>query len=68
MIMRELAKDPELAEENWDRFLPKFKKKAAPKKKKTPTTKKKKDKSPFPPLPTPSKVRSCLATLCYAFA
>lgn len=56
MIMRELAKDPELAEENWDRFLPKFKKKSAPKKKKAPAKKKKKDKSPFPPLPTPSKV------------
>lgn len=59
MIKRELAKDPELKEENWDRFLPKFKKKN-PKKKKTNVKeekkKRKKEYTPFPPLPTPSKV------------
>lgn len=54
MIKRELAKNPELANENWDRFLPHFKKQNVKRKKtkdnKEKNDKKKKSKStPFPP-------------------
>lgn len=54
MIKRELAKDPELANQNWERFLPKFKKKNV-KQKKT-QQKEKKPYTPFPPPQQPSKV------------
>lgn len=54
MIKRELAKNPELATESWDRFLPKFRKKSV--KKKKPTTIKTKSDTLFPPAPTPRKV------------
>ena len=53
MIKRELAKNPALATESWDRFLPKFKKTNV--KKKAPTIKTKKP-ALFPPAPTPRKV------------
>lgn len=55
MIKRELAKDPVLKDENWDRFLPKFKKKN-PKKSKKAARKEPKPYTPFPPLPTPSRI------------
>lgn len=50
MIKNELAKDPQLAGENWDRFLPKFKKNVVkPLQKKPKKEKKKKIYTPFPP-------------------
>ncbi|KAJ2450359.1 ribosomal RNA assembly protein krr1 [Coemansia sp. RSA 2336] len=54
MIRKELAKDPKLANESWDRFLPRFKKRNV-KQKKPKATKKKKGEV-FPPLPQPSKI------------
>ena len=54
MIKRELAKDPNLATESWDRFLPKFQKKNV--KRKKPTIVKKPEYTPFPPPQQPSKV------------
>jgi len=55
MIKRELAKDPALTNENWDRFLPKFKRQNI-KKKKQGFMEKDTEKSPFPPPQTPSKI------------
>lgn len=58
MIKRELAKDPTLAEESWDRFLPNFKKRTLSKRR-VPhqvTDKSKKVYTPFPPAPQKSKV------------
>ncbi|XP_076927832.1 KRR1 small subunit processome component-like [Bidens hawaiensis] len=54
MMKKDLASNPELANENWDRFLPKFKKKNVKQKKVTP--KEKKEYTPFPPPQPPSKV------------
>ncbi|XP_045175569.2 KRR1 small subunit processome component homolog [Mercenaria mercenaria] len=62
MIKRELAKDPQLKNENWDRFLPKFKSKNISKRKQP---KKKRDKrvyTPFPPPQPESKVDKELET------
>jgi len=55
MIKRELAKDPTLQNESWDRFLPKFKKQNVQPKKK-PVEQAKKEYTPFPPPQQPSKV------------
>ncbi|MCJ1464483.1 ribosomal RNA assembly protein krr1 [Pseudocyphellaria aurata] len=58
MIKRELMKDPELANENWDRFLPHFKKRTLSKRRKPlkVTDKSKKPYTPFPPPQVKSKV------------
>jgi ribosomal RNA assembly protein len=58
MIKRELAKDPELVGESWDRFLPHFKKRNLSKRR-VPlkvTDKSKKTYTPFPPPQEKSKV------------
>ncbi|KAM0828315.1 hypothetical protein ACQ4PT_067634 [Festuca glaucescens] len=54
LIKRELAKNPALATESWDRFLPNFKKKNVKQKKLN--TKEKKQHTPFPPPQQPSKI------------
>lgn len=58
MIKRELAKDPALVNENWDRFLPHFKRRTLSKRKKPlkVTDKSKKLYTPFPPPQEKSKV------------
>ena len=56
MIKKELAKDPNLAQEDWSRFLPQFKKKNTSKRKKPHVICKKKVYTPFPPAQLPSKV------------
>lgn len=56
MIKRELAKNPELANEDWSRFLPMFKKRNVARKKPKKIRKEKKVYTPFPPAQLPRKV------------
>lgn len=56
MIKRELAKNTELAGENWDRFLPHFKKQCVKRKKLVAKKKKEKEYTPFPPPQLPREV------------
>ena len=56
MIKRELAKKPELANEDWSRFLPMFKKRNVARKKPKKIKKEKKVYTPFPPAQLPRKV------------
>jgi ribosomal RNA assembly protein len=64
MIKRELAKDPQLKNENWERFLPKYKSKnlSQRKKPKIINNKKNKEYTPFPPPQTESKIDQQLAS------
>jgi len=55
MIQKELAKDPKLANEDWNRFLPQFKKKNV-QRRKPKKVRSKKAYTPFPPPQQPSKV------------
>ena len=62
MIKRELAKDEKLKDENWDRFLPNFKKKIHQKKQKKKEKKVKKEYTPYPPEQTKRKEDLLLET------
>ncbi|KAF7660194.1 hypothetical protein LDENG_00286590 [Lucifuga dentata] len=62
MIKRELAKDPELRMESWERFLPKFRHKNLTKRKEPKKKSVKKEYTPFPPPQPESKVDMELAT------
>ncbi|KAK4886495.1 hypothetical protein RN001_002766 [Aquatica leii] len=62
MIKRELAKDPKLKNENWERFLPKFVNQNVSKRKQPRKKKEKKPYTPFPPPQSESKVDKLLAS------
>lgn len=62
MIKRELMKDPKLANEDWSRFLPKFKNKNISKRKQPKNKKPKKEYTPFPPAQPESKIDKQLAS------
>ncbi|XP_068972582.1 KRR1 small subunit processome component homolog [Bombus flavifrons] len=62
MIKRELAKDPKLKNENWERFLPKFNSKNISKRKQPRNKKEKKPYTPFPPPQQESKVDKMIAS------
>ncbi|AQZ14012.1 KRR1 (YCL059C) [Zygosaccharomyces parabailii] len=56
MIKRELSKRPELANEDWSRFLPMFKKRNVARKKPKNIRKEQKIYTPFPPAQLPRKI------------
>lgn len=65
MIKKELAKDPKLKNENWERFLPKFVNKNISKRKEPKKKKEKKKYETFPPTQSESKVRKILYYLSF---
>lgn len=56
MIKRELARDPKMRNESWERFLPHFHKRNLAKRRKPKKIREKKAYTPFPPPPTESKI------------
>lgn len=64
MIMEQLKKDPAMANEDWDRFLPQFKKRNVKRKSTKPKGKKKTEEeyNPFPPEQKPRKIDQELET------
>ncbi|XP_077994869.1 KRR1 small subunit processome component homolog [Glandiceps talaboti] len=62
MIKRELAKDPNLRNESWERFLPKFHHKNLSKRKQPRKKRVKKEYTPFPPPQPESKIDKQIAT------
>ncbi|GLG95457.1 KRR1 small subunit processome component homolog [Gryllus bimaculatus] len=62
MIKREIAKDPKLRNESWERFLPKFQKKNVSKRKEPKKKRNKKEYTPFPPPQPESKIDKQLAS------
>ncbi len=62
MIKRELARDLDLKDENWERFLPHFEKRTLSKRKQPRKVRQKMEYTPFPPPQPESKVDQQLAT------
>ena len=62
MIKKELMKNPQLKNENWERFLPKFERKTLSKRKKPKKVREKKAYTPFPPAQPESKMDKEMAT------
>ncbi|KAM9029236.1 KRR1 small subunit processome component homolog isoform 2-T2 [Guaruba guarouba] len=62
MIKRELAKDPVLRSQSWERFLPKFKRKNLKKRKEPKKKNTKKEYTPFPPPQPESQIDKELAS------